>query len=466
MSPQTKICPGCNSPFEARPNAKVCSSRCRKRLHRAKQSLQREVQKLAELRQTAIADIQNSLVPPQLATAAAETPPDFGDDISPQPSEAGFLETSFAELETPTAVHPVGQVISPQPSIPVSTPPAPATQPVIPRPVMATPEIQSLETQPTAQHWQQLQNSWQAPVQMPPTPPPTVGTAPVPELSGATPTPGGFDNNPGGPGPLNFFSHRPILAGLGFVTLIVLISGAFALSGLLGQGKPGTTNLSSQTGDTSLLAAKDAKLSLNLDTVLAKGKSLTLGQLIAEPTTGVLQLTGDFTASGTLSASGGSTFANNSGLVIDKVTVCTSAGCIPNVNIPVVAGSSGTAAGTAGAVAILNANQTFTSSNKFSTNSTTAFSIQNAAGTSNLLIADTISSRIGIGTATPAYTLDVNGDINSTTGIRLNGALLCNAAGCTAAGGSNSYIQNGTALQSANFNISSAAAGSITAIIR
>ncbi|MEK7561311.1 MAG: hypothetical protein AAB541_00405, partial [Patescibacteria group bacterium] len=450
------------------------------RLHRAKQSLQREVQKLAELRQTAIADIQNSLVPPQLATAAAETPPDLDSDTSLMPPDElpgpGSFNHSFAETETPTAIHPVGHLVTPQ----LQVPPASVTQPVIPQPLMAAPEIQLLETKPTPAHWQQLQNSWQLP-QATPAQPPALGSAslstpgmpPPPPLRGLssesfnqTPTTPPDQSNSKGPKLSNIFKNRPILAGLGFVTLIVLISGAFALSGLLRQSGLDTTDLSSQTSDSDILSAKDAKLTLNLDTVLAKGKTLTLGQLVAEPTTNILQLTGDFTASGTLSASGGSTFANNSGLVIDKVTVCTSAGCIPNVNIPTIAGSSGTAAGTAGAVAILNAAQTFTASNKFSTNSTTAFSIQNAAGTSNLLIADTISSRIGIGTATPAYTLDVNGDINSTTGVRLNGALLCNASGCTAAGGSNSYVQNGTALQSANFNISSAAAGSITAIIR
>ena len=102
-----------------------------------------------------------------------------------------------------------------------------------------------------------------------------------------------------------------------------------------------------------------------------------------------------------------------------------------------------------------------------STNSTTAFQIQNAAGTSNLLVANTTSSRIAIGQATAAYTLDVAGDINSTTGVRVNGNLLCSAGGCTAAGGSGSYIQNSTALQtSANFNIQSAAITSVSGIIR
>ncbi len=46
---------------------------------------------------------------------------------------------------------------------------------------------------------------------------------------------------------------------------------------------------------------------------------------------------------------------------------------------------------------------------KNQTNSTTAFQIQNAAGTSNLFVADTISNRIGIGTNAPAATIHVVG---------------------------------------------------------
>jgi microcystin-dependent protein len=119
-------------------------------------------------------------------------------------------------------------------------------------------------------------------------------------------------------------------------------------------------------------------------------------------------------------------------------------------------------------VALLNAAQTFSGNNVFKpvSDSTTAFQIQNTAGTSNLLVADSISTRIGIGTLTPAYTLDVAGDINSSTGVRVNGNLLCNAGGCVAAGGSGNYVQNGTALQTANFDIESASTTSVTGTIR
>ena len=109
-------------------------------------------------------------------------------------------------------------------------------------------------------------------------------------------------------------------------------------------------------------------------------------------------------------------------------------------------------------VALLNRNgQTFTGSNTLSgsttqtgsylfqsaTNSLNAFQIQNQAGNDNLLIADTINTRLGIGVASPNYTLDVNGDVNIASGqaYRINGAVVCSNVGCTPSGGSSSYIQ-------------------------
>jgi hypothetical protein len=71
---------------------------------------------------------------------------------------------------------------------------------------------------------------------------------------------------------------------------------------------------------------------------------------------------------------------------------------------------------------------------KNSTNSTTAFQVQDAAGTSNTLVVDTINSRVGIGTASPTQPLDVNGNSIirgqlQVTGnlIQLNSSSLSNA---------------------------------------
>ncbi|HSX02884.1 MAG TPA: hypothetical protein VLI05_06265 [Candidatus Saccharimonadia bacterium] len=68
--------------------------------------------------------------------------------------------------------------------------------------------------------------------------------------------------------------------------------------------------------------------------------------------------------------------------------------------------------------------------------STTAFQIQNASGTSTVFNVDTINGRIAIGKATAAYKLDIAaGDINlsNNRSIRFNGsqALTVNAAGTT-----------------------------------
>lgn len=131
-------------------------------------------------------------------------------------------------------------------------------------------------------------------------------------------------------------------------------------------------------------------------------------------------------------------------------------------------------------VALLDADNNFTGANTFNgtttqngsylfrsaTNSLTAFQIQNAAGNDNLLVADTINTRVGIGLS-PQYTLDVNGDINIAAGqsFRVGGTPICNSSGCAPSSGSNSYVQlqgntPGSA-QSGNLNVSgSAIAGS------
>ena len=113
-------------------------------------------------------------------------------------------------------------------------------------------------------------------------------------------------------------------------------------------------------------------------------------------------------------------------------------------------------------VALLDrSSQKFTGSNIFqnTTDSTVALQVQNAAGTSNLLVADTQNTRLGVGLANPGYTLDVGGDVNLAVSgaLRIGGTQICTSLGCVASGGSGSYIQNDTGLQSsANFNIQSA----------
>lgn len=64
--------------------------------------------------------------------------------------------------------------------------------------------------------------------------------------------------------------------------------------------------------------------------------------------------------------------------------------------------------------------------------------------------------RVAIGSGiTPGYVLDVTGDINSSTALRVAGTSVCTSSGCTPASGSANYIQNTSSQQaSSNFNIS------------
>lgn len=101
---------------------------------------------------------------------------------------------------------------------------------------------------------------------------------------------------------------------------------------------------------------------------------------------------------------------------------------------------------------------------KNSVDSLTAFQVQNAAGAS-VLDVDTTNQRIGIGTATPGYKLDVAGDVNISTGsaYKINGTNICTSSGCTASSASAILNQNAST-QSAVFKIQ-AASDVVTATI-
>lgn len=53
------------------------------------------------------------------------------------------------------------------------------------------------------------------------------------------------------------------------------------------------------------------------------------------------------------------------------------------------------------------------------------------ASNPNTIILGTSSMMVGIGTTAPTYPLQVNGDIDSSTGYRINGTSLCTLSGCT-----------------------------------
>lgn len=77
----------------------------------------------------------------------------------------------------------------------------------------------------------------------------------------------------------------------------------------------------------------------------------------------------------------------------------------------------------------------------------------------------TANTLVGIDNPSPAYTLDVGGSGNYSTGLYLNGVAVCTVNTCAAGNSSSSFIDNGTATQVANFNIQSANTGSATATL-
>jgi len=56
---------------------------------------------------------------------------------------------------------------------------------------------------------------------------------------------------------------------------------------------------------------------------------------------------------------------------------------------------------------------------------------------------NSFAGSVGIGTASPLYPLDVVGDINSSTALRVGGNVVCTSAGCTAAGAGTGFLQGG-----------------------
>ncbi|MGF7228987.1 MAG: Kelch repeat-containing protein [Candidatus Saccharibacteria bacterium] len=185
---------------------------------------------------------------------------------------------------------------------------------------------------------------------------------------------------------------------------------------------------------------------------------------------------------------------------ISGTVICTTSGCtaasgsgfyiqngtgIQSANFDVQAATSGSvaavlqanAAGTGDILDLKNGSgtpvATFGSAGaalfKNSTNTTAGFQIQNAAGTSNLLVADTTNTRIAIAQATATYTLDVAGDINSTTALRVAGTSVCDtvgSTGCIAKSGSGYYIHNQTTVQSANLYVQAATSGTVAATLQ
>lgn len=259
-------------------------------------------------------------------------------------------------------------------------------------------------------------------------------------------------------------------------------TGNFTAVSLSGSGS-NITNLNASNFASGTIA--DARLSAN---VTLQGNTFNGVSQLVQTTSGselpvmsgvnLTNLNGSSIATGSVAdarLSANVTLQGNTFNGISQLVQTTSGGILPALSganltsLNATSFSSGTLADArlSANVNLLNANQTVTGVKTFQLNSTSALQIQNQAGTSNLFVADSSNTRIGIGKTSPAYTLDVNGDINSSTNIRVGGVAVCTVSGCVAASGNSNYIQNSSSLQvAANLNIESASTGAITGVFK
>lgn len=123
-------------------------------------------------------------------------------------------------------------------------------------------------------------------------------------------------------------------------------------------------------------------------------------------------------------------------------------------------------------LAKLNANQTFTGNNSFSGTLSQQNSVDSAhelqiinSGGTTLFNIDSTTNKVAIGAASASWPLDVTGDINSSTGLRINGVLVCDSSGCTST--SSGGIDNGTTTQlNANYNIQSSDVNAVVGVLQ
>lgn len=213
----------------------------------------------------------------------------------------------------------------------------------------------------------------------------------------------------------------------------------------------------------SLLSETGSTVTVNGDLAVTGGQ-LDLNGLIINNTAGDLVVSADTQINGFIDASG-------QVLSDDNVTARNGLSSQTRIGDVGPSGEAGVLFGSAGDVSIYrSAANTLKTGDSFIVQPTGdvagAFQIQNAAGTSNLFVADTTTNRVGVNMTGANYTLDVNGDINTGSTYRINGTSICILSGCVPSSGSSAYIQNGTVSQDANFYLTSAAANQVTGILQ
>ncbi|MBI4034365.1 hypothetical protein HY380_00535, partial [Candidatus Saccharibacteria bacterium] len=140
--------------------------------------------------------------------------------------------------------------------------------------------------------------------------------------------------------------HPKLLAQIAGILIVVIGGLVFGISKLT---QPPASNLAQQattdstTASNDLLSAKNSTgtLSINYNTVVSNGKTLTASEIVAGSKNKKLLLTGDVQATGTIYSSDGTTSLSNGGLVINGATICDADGCKPNTNVTPAPASNG-----------------------------------------------------------------------------------------------------------------------------
>ena len=107
-----------------------------------------------------------------------------------------------------------------------------------------------------------------------------------------------------------------------------------------------------------------------------------------------------------------------------------------------------------GGADVLLVNSTGSSLFRPTTDSQIALQVQKAGTSTTVFTVDSSNSRIGIGTAAPAYAVDAVGSVNASVSLKVAGTDVCTTSGCTIAAASGIQNQNSAQQTSSNFWIS------------
>jgi hypothetical protein len=199
-----------------------------------------------------------------------------------------------------------------------------------------------------------------------------------------------------------------------------------------------TGTITAGTYNFSFYAMGDSAITLGSTVTFTGGAGTCTLNSTAVVTTGFNRYSCSITTSGTTTGISFTTATTSANLYIDSVQLTTTTNLVPY------------------RIGGIQLRGVITNAAAFqsTSDSTSAFQIQNAAGTANLFVADTLNGRIGIGTAAPGFVLDVNGATNVTGALTTSSTINTNTFTSTAAtlSGANPVISAGTANTSITLN--------------